>query len=155
MASTERRYAAALFAVATQQDCVDAVLQDLQRLAAAGGAVPDDSHPLLQGLAQVTARRRRGEVLAGLLPEYRALVLRARNEADGVVETPFPLPAAALERLAELSRQWTGKTVHLTQKTDPELLGGIRLRIGNTLYDGSVASALDELQERLLAAPLP
>ena len=46
------------------------------------------------------------------------------------------------------------KTAFLTVKINPDLIGGVRIRIGNTLYDGSVVSVIEDLERALLDVPL-
>ena len=44
--------------------------------------------------------------------------------------------------------------VSLTVQENPELIGGVRLRVGNTLFDGSVAAALEDLEKQLMRAQI-
>lgn len=124
-----------------------------ERAAVAGKLVAGKSE-LLQNLVQVVLRRRRQEVLFGLQPEFRALVLAERGQVEGVVETPRPLGDDEVQRLAGLAERLTGKQVTLAVAVVPELIGGVRLRVGNTLYDGSVRAALEQLEQQLLQAPV-
>jgi F-type H+-transporting ATPase subunit delta len=65
------------------------------------------------------------------------------------VTTAAPL---APERVAQLQQRLgasIGRTVTLTAKVDPTLIGGMVTRIGSTVYDGSVATQLAALQQRL------
>jgi F-type H+-transporting ATPase subunit delta len=50
------------------------------------------------------------------------------------------------KRLAEV----TGRTVTMTTKVDPAIIGGVVARIGSTVYDGSVATQLETMRQRLL-----
>jgi len=52
---------------------------------------------------------------------------------------------------AALARR-TGKTVKLTWRQDPALLGGLKAQIGSTVYDASLKGRLRLLQARLLSA---
>jgi F0F1-type ATP synthase delta subunit len=56
--------------------------------------------------------------------------------------------------LTGLAARLSGKKVTLTQVLAPELLGGVRLRLGNVLYDGSVLASLQQMQDRLLQASI-
>ena len=47
------------------------------------------------------------------------------------------------------SRRATGRTVALTTKVDPSIIGGVVTRIGSTVYDGSVARQLQKIRTRL------
>lgn len=108
--------------------------------------------PLVANLLQVLLRRRRQEVLADLQPAYRALVMAERGEVEGVVESPLPLGAADVAQLQQLAHRLSGKQCQLSVKVRPELIGGVRLIVGNVLFDGSLKSALEQLEQKLLQA---
>jgi F-type H+-transporting ATPase subunit delta len=54
-------------------------------------------------------------------------------------------------QLLETLERLTGKKIQATYALDPELLGGAVVRIGDTIYDGSLRSRLNELRVRLSA----
>lgn len=108
--------------------------------------------PLLGNLLAVLLRRRRQEVLPDLYPEYRALAMAERGEVEGTVESPRPLSAEDLQRLQDLAQRWSGRRCTLAVRIRPELLGGVRLIVGNVLYDGSLKSGLEQLEQKLLQA---
>ncbi|MBM4060114.1 MAG: ATP synthase F1 subunit delta [Planctomycetes bacterium] len=172
-----RRYATALHRLAGEAGAVDAVAADVQALHGAllaPGAralllSPDVTaaersrlvqkigagrHPLVQNLLLLLQRRRRLAVLFDLHGELRALLLAQRGEVEGFVESPLPLGDAELQALAALAGRLSGKKVLLTAALQTDLLGGVRLRIGNVLYDGSLRSSLEQLEGRLLQASL-
>ncbi|MCC6785698.1 MAG: ATP synthase F1 subunit delta [Planctomycetes bacterium] len=177
MSTLSRRWARALFEVAASQSAVDAVAADL---AGIDGVLADPElrefiarpelqatarqviqqrlgegrHALVRNLLGVLAERRRLGLLLELRLAFDELVLSSRGEVRGLVETAHALGEAERERLAATAAKLSGRVVHLAVQVKPELIGGIRLRVGNTLWDGSVAQALDELRERLLEAPL-
>ncbi|MGE3171331.1 MAG: ATP synthase F1 subunit delta [Planctomycetota bacterium] len=170
-----KRYATALHLAARDQGVIDAVASDLQALheglqdpvVAALWQSPELSgadrmrvaeklaqgrHALVGNLLQVLLHRHRQEVLPDLYPQFRAIVMAERGEVEAVVETPRPLADAELERLRATAQQLSGKTCHLSVAVRPELIGGVRLTVGNVLYDGSVQSALQQLEQKLLQA---
>ncbi|MEY4673850.1 MAG: synthase delta subunit [Planctomycetota bacterium] len=172
-----KRYASALLMAARAAAAEDAVAKDLaavhavveapgvramisspdlteQELARVLGKVVAGLHPLVQNLVKVLQHRRRVEVLFDLQPSYRALLMAQRGELEGVVETARALDAQDEARLRELAGKIAGKKVALTVQVRPELIGGVRLRIGNVLYDGSLQSALAQLEKQLLQATL-
>ena len=58
-------------------------------------------------------------------------------------------PTASSERLADaLARQY-GRPVHLNVVVDPDVIGGMRVEIGDDVIDGTVASRLDDARRRL------
>ena len=80
---------------------------------------------------------------------YRAL----RDEQLGVVEafvkTAAPLGAMEMRRLEVTLGKKTGKQVRIRQSVVPELIGGLVVRLGDTVYDGSVRHQLEQMRERL------
>jgi F-type H+-transporting ATPase subunit delta len=46
----------------------------------------------------------------------------------------------------------TGRTVKLSTKVDPSIIGGIRTQIGSTVYDGSIATQLESFKQKLESA---
>ena len=74
---------------------------------------------------------------------------RDRGEVEGVAESAHPLGDDELKALTELASRLSGKQVVLTAAHKPELIGGVRLVVGNVLYDGSLRAALDQLQDKL------
>lgn len=172
-----RRYATALLMAARPAGAVDAILVDLQALhgqvldkrvrallgspdVSAGertrmiGKLGAGRDKLVQNLLGLLLRRHRLEVLFDLYPAYRSLLMAERGEVEGVVETPRPLDASSLQQVTDLARRLSGQQVALEVQVRPELLGGIRLRLGNVLWDGSLKSALDQLERQMLQAPV-
>jgi F-type H+-transporting ATPase subunit delta len=170
-----KRYAAAMHALAVQQSVVDAVADDLAVVhasiatpaakalltspditAAERGVVLDKlcagRHALVRTTIGVLQHRRRLEVLFDLHGAFRALVMASRGEVEGVAEAPYALGDDELSALTALAGRLSGKKVRLSTALRPELLGGVRLRIGNVLYDGSLRASLDQLGQRLAQA---
>ena len=123
---------------------------------------PEEKDALLRRLAEGSApsvlmdffrllcQRGRIGLLPGVLREYRALCLEAENAAEGVVLSARPLPDGEAERLAAALCRKHGKSrVELRRETDPSLLGGFVLRLGDTVYDKSVRGMLDGLRRSL------
>lgn len=109
-------------------------------------------HALVQNVLAVALQRRRQQMLPDLYPAFRALCMQERGEVEGVVETPRKLGPDDLARLAELAKGLCGKKCLLEQRERPELIGGVRLIVENVLYDGSVLSSLQQLEQKLLSA---
>jgi F-type H+-transporting ATPase subunit delta len=71
------------------------------------------------------------------------------------VETAYPLAPEMRERILESLAKTTGHRVAISEKTNPELLGGLRIRIGDRILDASIAGRLEQLKQRLLSSGLP
>jgi F-type H+-transporting ATPase subunit delta len=88
-----------------------------------------------------------------LLPEIRELYEQARHEREGVVEadirTAFPMANGQLESLvADLERRFKRK-VQAKVMVDPELIGGVRIAVGDEVIDGSVRGKLADMASAL------
>ena len=101
-------------------------------------------------LMLLLAVRDRLVLLPDLVAVYRERLMDHLQIVRAEVTTAVPLPqdrAAQLEkRLAEV----TGRRVTMTAKVDPALIGGVVTRIGSTVYDGSVATHLQTMKQKLL-----
>ena len=173
------RYARALLDVAIKERAdLDQIERDLASVAALFTQYPALAHALLNPVVPVPRKRAAvAELLAAgpvtpmvaklvtlltdrdrlvlipdLLAGYRDRLLDHRNIVRAEVTTTASLPperAKAIE--ASLSRS-TGRTISLTTRVDPAIIGGVVTRIGSTVYDGSVARQLEKIRERLTRA---
>ena len=92
----------------------------------------------------------------GLLREYSACYKRFRksyNEAHGIAEalvtSAVSLSDAQLSQLKEKLEKISGKKILLKQKTDPDILGGVRVDLEGQLFDGTVKGRLSELRRKV------
>lgn len=82
--------------------------------------------------------------------DYRRLCLDSERTLEAVIETAFPLDADIVENIKAAFRKKTGALgIVATVKIVPQLIGGIRVIIGSTVYDGSTRSELDRLNEKM------
>jgi F-type H+-transporting ATPase subunit delta len=92
---------------------------------------------------------------ARLLPEIIAAFQQVIRERQGITEAEISsaveLNAAQKAELAFTLERLTGKRVEAKYLLEPALLGGAVVRIGDTIYDGSVRNRLNELRRRLAA----
>ncbi len=68
--------------------------------------------------------------------------------------SPAPLSEQEKSNLAEKFGALLGKTIRVTNSVNPELLGGLTVRIGDTLYDGSLKGKLERLDKTLQTAAI-
>lgn len=83
--------------------------------------------------------------------EYNKLYNEHNNITQMTVITSVPLKAEAKERLLRKLEEKSGKTVELTEKVDPSLIGGIVLRTKDTLIDNSIKGRLEAVAKQLKA----
>jgi F-type H+-transporting ATPase subunit delta len=79
--------------------------------------------------------------------------IKAVNERKGVVSAKItaasPLSRQQLSSLESKLVEITGKSVNLEIQTDKDLLGGIVVQVGSTIFDGSIRTQLSEMRRRL------
>ena len=101
------------------------------------------------------AEKHRDADLPAIRREYVELAKENKSNlimAD--VTTALPLTAGQEQALAEKLAAMTGKTIKIRQHVDSEILGGIVVRVGDKLLDGSLSHQLSVLQADLLKTPL-
>jgi F-type H+-transporting ATPase subunit delta len=100
-------------------------------------------------LLLLLASRGRLALLPDLLDVYRERLMEHRNVLQAEVTTAAPLSSERVAQLRQRLANATGRTVTMTTKVDPALIGGVVTRIGSTVYDGSVATRLAKVRDRL------
>ncbi|HYL40929.1 MAG TPA: F0F1 ATP synthase subunit delta [Candidatus Binatus sp.] len=168
-----RRYAEAAFEIATRDDALDAWAAGLdlaarlvedERVAA---IVDNPARPyrdrmailekLLRGrvpegvlrLAGLLAQRSRVERLPGVATEYRRLLDRARGIVEARITSATPLTTDETDAVRAWVGRSTGATVTLSAAVDASLIGGLTVRVGDTLMDASVRGRLERLRTQL------
>ncbi|GAB6183402.1 ATP synthase F1 subunit delta [Thermodesulfovibrio hydrogeniphilus] len=92
-------------------------------------------------------------VLVGLGEIVRyinALYLEAKKKVKGVVTSAVALPDSMKQKIVETLKAITGREVELQYETDPSLIGGIRVKVGSTMYDLSIKGQLGLLRDKLI-----
>jgi F-type H+-transporting ATPase subunit delta len=88
--------------------------------------------------------------VTGALTAYREVAAQTQGEVVATVQVARPLDRADERRLAEILGRQYHTTVHLNVVVDPDVLGGVRVAIGDEVIDGTVASRLDDARRRLV-----
>jgi F-type H+-transporting ATPase subunit delta len=97
----------------------------------------------------VLIQHNRLDVLDDVLSEYRKEVNRRLGISEVQVTTARPLDADERQGIEQKVAALTGTQVQATYHEDKSLLGGVVVRVGSTVYDGSVKGRLDRLKEQL------
>jgi F-type H+-transporting ATPase subunit delta len=71
---------------------------------------------------------------------------------EAVLKTSYPLDLGLIRKVKSKLENKMQKKINLYLELDPDLLGGIQIRIGNTIIDGSVRRRIDELKKKLMLA---
>lgn len=88
-----------------------------------------------------------------LLPEIARLYQQMRNEHEGALDvqviSAYALDAELEKELSRILREKLGRDVHISSEEDPGLIGGVKIRAGDLVIDGSVAGQLSRLANEL------
>jgi F-type H+-transporting ATPase subunit delta len=170
-----RRYAVALMNVSVEQRAVDRVADDLQTIGATLAASrelrvmltspvisPIKKKAVFDALfakrvgkeiltfAHLLIHKNREALLPDLIEEFRALLDDQRGLVNVDAATATPMTPAQEGRLQKELERYTGKKVQLRLATDPSVRGGLIVKIGDTVLDGSIRRQLVRLREQLL-----
>ena len=102
-------------------------------------------------LLGLIVERRRLPVLDDIIEAYQKLLDERTGIVRAVVTVAAPLAESDRAAIAERLEKATGKSVEMEVEQDPSLIGGVVVRIGSTVYDGSVRQQLHGFKDRLLA----
>jgi len=171
------RYARALFDVALSEGSLDRADTDLttfadllqqhhelQRVPVSPGVPSARKRAALEALLPrlslstpvaklllLLADRDRLVLVPDLVAVFRDRYREHQHVIDAEVTTAAPLAPEREAQLRERLAEATGRRVNMTTRVDPAIIGGIVTRIGSVVYDGSLASQLTRMRERLAA----
>ena len=168
----------ALFELAQEQDALDAVAGDLHTLrdllagsadlerlirspvlsreeqARAVTAVGERAGfaPLTLQFLGLLAHKRRLFALPDVIAAYDAMLAEHRGEVGAEVVSALPLSPEQLESVERQLTAAVGQTVKLSTAVDPNLLGGLVVRVGSRMIDASIRTKLHQLELALKGA---
>ncbi|MFD7554295.1 F0F1 ATP synthase subunit delta [Streptomyces sp. NPDC059533] len=91
----------------------------------------------------------RGRSLEAGLESLSALAAERRNRMVATVTTAVPLSDVQKQRLGAVLAKLYGRQMHLNLDVDPAVLGGIQVRVGDEVIDGTIAERLTEATRRM------
>ncbi len=174
--SVARRYAAALFEQAGKAGTVEAAAGELalaaetvassdrlrallaqplvtqeQKTRALENAFGDRASQATMAFLHLLVHKRRINLLPEVQAAFAQMVLDYRNIAHATATSAVPLTPEQVAALEKSLEARTGKDIELETEVDPSLIGGVLVRIGDTVLDGTVRGNLERLREQLLA----
>lgn len=167
-----KRYATALFELARESEALDRVAEDLATVREALVSSPElqrlirspvvprqelegallalaerlGVHHLVRNLLGLLAQRRRLFALPHIITAYGEMLAAHRGEVTAEVTAAMPLDDKQLARLRKALEKQAGRTVKLVAKVDPDLIGGLVVRIGSRMIDASLKTKLQHLE---------
>jgi F-type H+-transporting ATPase subunit delta len=119
--------------------------RQLYRLCVVGGRLDDDRARLVAD--RLSASRRRGAL--PILSGFLRLVRLDRDRHLARVESAAPLALAARQRIQSGLTRAYGTALETSFAENPALIGGVRIKVGSDVYDGSIRAKLAALEARL------
>jgi F-type H+-transporting ATPase subunit delta len=166
-------YARALFEVANQQDVLDEVHEQLAEVTkaidenhdlAAFFFSPDFStdekkealnkaitgaQPPLMNFLEALLERHRMPVIFRINKRFEQLWEEEHRLLPVEVTSAVELDKKTVSEIGKRIEEETGETVELSSKVDPEILGGIVVRVGNFILDASIRHSLEQLRKEV------
>jgi F-type H+-transporting ATPase subunit delta len=175
--SASLQYANALADIALEQGAAQPVLKQLMDFSAvyadsaelrnflgSPAVAREDKHGVVEKLAArlgvskilrnflfVVIDHRRTPMIPEMVATYQQVIQQRQGMAEAEVSSAVELTAAQKTQLLQTLERLTGKQIQASYALDPALLGGAMVRIGDTIYDGSLRSRLNQMRERLAA----
>lgn len=106
--------------------------------------------PEALNLVLILIRRERQSAVSSVFQEYTKLWNKLRGIEIAEVTTAISVGPAEEEAIRSRLSAITGKQITVQMKVDPEIVGGLIARIGDTLIDGSVLTRLQNLRKQLV-----
>lgn len=171
-----RRYAQALYEIAQAKNTLETLEQDLKGVAEAvvgtrelqkvlyhPQVLPSEKKKILQALfAQSVSEetmkflgllvdKRRENYIEGIALEFSSLANQARGKVAAEVITAIDITEEQKQELVKVASRMAGKEVDPTFAVDPSLIGGVVVRIGSKVIDGSIKTRLAGIKARLMS----
>ena len=175
MSQVAKRYAEALFQVAQSQNVLAEVSADLKELAKAFETTPElvsllqapkissekkkamvstilsNAHQAVVNTLHLLIDKKRINEVSLVAEEFQALAAAAQGAAVATVFSTRTLTDAERAEISAAFAKLVGmEKLEITNVIEPSLLGGIRVQIGNYIYDSTVAAKLEGLKRTLV-----
>ncbi len=166
-----RVYAQALIAAASKAGKVEAVVGELGSLVEVLGKLPrlkailesprigaeeknrlvdkafgGKASPELVRFVKVVSSRGRANCLAAIYQAARAQFDEQAQRLQALMTTAQPVDDNVRQRVADQMKKLLGKSVVVNASVDPDILGGLIVRVGDTVYDGSLRNQLNQIK---------
>ncbi len=99
----------------------------------------------------VVVDNQRTQQLPHMIETFQEVVRQRQGVAEAQVDSAMELNATQKTQLLQTLEHMTGKKIQAKYSLDPTLLGGAVVRIGDTIYDGSLRNRLNQMRARLAA----
>jgi F-type H+-transporting ATPase subunit delta len=106
---------------------------------------------IIRNFLFVIADHQRTHILPEIVAAFEDVIRERQGVAEAEISSAVELSATQKKKFARTLEQLTGKKIQAKYSLEPGLLGGAVVRVGDTIYDGSVRNSLNEMRARLTA----
>jgi F-type H+-transporting ATPase subunit delta len=169
-----RTYSSALFEVAVEMDKIDQILAEYEFVANSLDEYPDfesiltspkvsdvdkkkiidetygsNISPELSNFFKLLVDKKRSSIIKEAFGDFKILVNNHKGLVVAKVESVIPLESKDIEALEAKLNELTGQTVTVNNVINPDIMGGLVVKVGDKIIDGSVKRKLDGLKHDL------
>ncbi len=169
-------YARALFEVASEEDALDEIHQQLGEFADAMNENRDlavfffspyfsvsekeegleravqDAHPAISNFLQALIERHRMPAIFRIRARFQTLWAQERRLLPVQITSAVELEDSVIQGIGDQIGDQVDREVQLSSSVDPDILGGIVLRVGNVILDASIKNRLEQLRKQVAQA---
>lgn len=125
-------------------------IENTQKIKALGNIFGDDLTDLMSKFMKTLLENKRQDLISDISDNYNLKAMESRKQLLVTAVTHEKLSDELTENVKKALEKFYNKDVIIESTVDPSILGGIKLRIGNTVIDGSVRGSLMRLRRTLL-----
>lgn len=104
----------------------------------------------LANFLKIVANKGRFDCLSAMLESIRKMYDEQTGRVEATVTTAESIDDQVRQQISERLSSALGKVVNLTASVDPGIIGGMVVRVGDTVYDGSVVSQLAQVRSQTI-----
>jgi F-type H+-transporting ATPase subunit delta len=116
------------------------------------GKMLEGANEHFQRFLELLAERHRMPAIFRIRRDFDALYAEERKLLPATITSAVELDKDTLKEIARKIEENTGRKVDLTTKVDPHVIGGLVMRVGNMVMDGSIRARLERLRKQVAKA---
>ncbi len=170
-----KKYAEALLAVSKELDCIPRTgkslriidqlvkqekvfraffytrrINPVEKVSILKSVLGDLINPVVYEFFALLAERNENQLFISVATAYENLQKESLNQINVTAYSIDEIDKETISNIVQGIEKTTGKKVELNSQSDKELLGGLKLRIGNTIFDGTIANQMAKMKKVLL-----
>jgi F-type H+-transporting ATPase subunit delta len=126
------------------------LVSDAQKIKVLSDAFGERTTATTLNFLYLLVRKRRENLIEEDIAEYRLLADEKANRVSALVQSAVPLTDDQLTAITAALEKRTGKNVRVTTEISTDILGGMLVRIGDHVIDGTLRSRLQRVRQQLL-----